>query len=295
MKRRTKFQINPKHILIAGVVICLSLIFLSYRFSDTFAPIRNAVGTVVTPMQRGINTVGTFISDKLDRFQNVNDLINDNKRLQEQVNILSYENKLLLQDKYELDELRELYKLDQKYLDYNKVAARIISKDTNNWYNVFTIDKGTRDGLAVDMNVMAGDGLVGIITECYYNYSIIRSIIDDKSNVYGMFLKTSDRCVVAGDLMLMDEGKIRVELISKEAEVFDGYEIVTSHESGKYLQGILIGYVSDIKMDSSNMTKSAYLTPVVDFERLEEVLIITELKEPLLEKDPNLLEEIVSE
>ena len=59
----------------------------------------------------------------------------------------------------------------------------------------------------------------------------------------------------------------------------DDYEIVTSHISDKYLQGILIGYIQDIKVDSSNMTKTAYLVPAVDFERLDEVLIVTELKE----------------
>ncbi|MBH1940869.1 rod shape-determining protein MreC [Mobilitalea sibirica] len=285
MRRRAKIHINPKHILIGSVILCISLIIVSFRFGEQFAPVKSAVGTVVSPMQKGINTVGSFISDKLDTLANINELLEENEKLKEQVHILSYENKLLLQDKYELDGLRKLYELDQKFLDYPKVAARVISKDTNNWYNVFTIDKGTRDGLKVNMNVLAGNGLAGIITEVYYNYSVVRSIIDDNSNVSGMFLKTSDTCIVRGDLKLMDEGKIRVELISKDAVIEDNYEVVTSHISPNFLQGILIGYVSDIKLDSSNMTKTAYLTPVVDFERLEEVLIITELKEPLL-KEP---------
>ena len=283
MRRRTKIHINPKHVLIVCIILCISLIIVSFRYKDKLTPVRAAVGTVITPMQRGINNVGTFISDKLDTFKSINDLLEENTKLTDQVNVLSYENKLLLLDKYELDGLRDLYKLDQKYLDYPKVAARVISKDTNNWYNIFTIDKGTRDGLAKDMNVLAGNGLAGIITEAHYNYSVVRSIIDDNSNVYGMFLKTSDTCVIKGDLQLMDEGKIRVEFISKDAEVFDGYEVVTSHKSPNFLQGILIGYVSNIELDASNMTKTAYLTPVVDFDSLEEVLIITELKEPLID------------
>ena len=295
MRRRTKIHINPKHLLIILIILCFGLIFISYRYGGFLSPVRNAASTVVTPMQRGINVVGSFISDKLDVFTSMKELLEENDELKDQVNLLSYENKLLLQDKYELDELRELYKLDQKYLDYPKVAARVISKDTNNWYSVFTIDKGTRDGLAVDMNVLAGNGLVGIIIEANYNNSKVRSIIDDKSNVSGMFLKTSDTCIVKGDLELMDQGKIRVELISKDAEIAGNYEVVTSHISDKYLQGILIGYVSDIRLDSSNMAKTAYLTPVVDFERLNEVLIITELKEPLLEKDPSVTAGLITE
>ena len=283
MRRRTKFNVNPKHVLIALVIFCIGLIFISFRFGDKLSPVKEAVGTVVTPMQVGINSIGTYISDKLDTFKSINELLEENDKLKEQVSILTYENKLLLQDKYELDGLRKLYELDQKYLDHPKVAARVISKDPNNWYHIFTIDKGSRDGLKKDMNVLAGNGLAGIITEVHYNYSVVRSIIDDNSSVSGMFLKTSDTCNVVGDLQLMDEGKIRVELINKDAQIKDGDEIVTSHISSKFLQGILIGYVSDIKLDASNMTKTAYVTPVVDFERLEEVLIITELKEPLID------------
>jgi len=283
MRRRTKFNINPKHVLIVCIILCISLIFFSFRFSNQLSPVKEAVGSVITPMQRGINTVGTAISDKFDNFKNINKLTKENKTLKDQVNVLSYDNKLLLQDKYELDELRELYKLDQQYIDYPKVAARVISKEPGNWYSIFTIDKGTRDGLAKDMNVIAGNGLVGIITEAHYNYSKVRAIIDDKSSIYSESFKTSDSCVIQGDLELMDENKIRVEMIRKDAKMEDGDEIVTSQESSKYLEGILIGYVSDIQLDSSKMSKTAYLTPVVDFERLEEVLIITELKEPLID------------
>lgn len=293
MRRRTKIRLNPKHGLLIGLIVCIFLIAISFRFGKYLYPVRNAVGSAITPMQKGINIIGTHISDGLDTLRSMKELTEENRRLKEQVNILSYENKLLLQNKYELDELRELYKLDQKYIDYPKVAARIIDKDTNNWYNIFTIDKGTRDGLAVDMNVIAGNGLVGIITECYYNHSKVRAIIDDKSAVWGMFLKTSDTCVVQGDLKLIEEGKIRVEFISKDAKIEDGYEVVTAHTSPKFLQGILIGHVSDIELDPGNMTKNAYLTPAVDFERLSEVLIITELKEPLITEPP--VEESINE
>ncbi len=283
MRRRTKININPKHVLIALVIFCIGLIIFSFRYGEKLSPVKNAVGIVVTPMQSGINSVGTFLANRLDSFKSINKLQEENEQLKEQVNVLSYQNKLLLQDKYELDGLRELYDLDQKYLDYPKVAARVISKDPNNWYNVFQIDKGSRDGIKVNMNVLAGSGLAGIIIEVHYNYSVVRSIIDDNSSVSGMFLKTSDTCMVKGDLQLMDDDKIRVEMIGKDAVIHDGDEIVTSHISPNFLQGILIGYVSDVTLDASTMTKSAYLTPVVDFERLEEVLIITELKEPLID------------
>ena len=281
MRRRTKIKLNPKYVLIVCVVFLIGLIVFSYRYSDKLSPVEGAVGTVITPMQRGVNTIGTYISSQLNNFKNVNKLIKENKKLKDQVDTLSYQNKVYLQDKYELDNLRKLYKLDQQYADYPKVGARVISKDSNNWYNTFKIDKGRKDGIKVNMNVIAGNGLVGIVIKVHYNYSLVRAIIDDNSKVGGMFSKTSDRCIVEGDLQLIDQGKIRVSHIVKDAKINEGDEVYTSQDSSKFLQGILIGYVSDIKMDSNNMSKTALLTPVADFQHLEEVLIITKLREPL--------------
>ena len=102
MRRRTKFNINPKYLLIVCIILCLGLIIFSFRFGEKLSPVKDAVGTVITPMQRGINTVGTFISDKMDGFKSVASLQKENASLKDQVNLLSYQNKLLLQDKYEL-------------------------------------------------------------------------------------------------------------------------------------------------------------------------------------------------
>lgn len=283
MKRKQKKKIvfNPKHIFIVCAVLCVGLMFCSYRFSDAFAPVKNAIGDFITPMQKGINTVGKMISDKLDMFKSIDDLLQENEELRSQLDEVKNENQMLIQEKYELNWYRELYELDQQYMDYPKVAARVISRDTNSYYNTFIIDKGREDGIAIDMNVMAGNGLVGIVTEVGKNWARVSSIVDDSSSVSGMFLQTSDTCIVNGDLELLDSGFIRVEMISLNAEIYDNYQIVTSHISDKYLPGILIGYVSNIEVDSSNMTQQAYLTPVVDFEHLEAVLIITKLRDQL--------------
>lgn len=132
------------------------------------------------------------------------------------------------------------------------------------------------------MNVMAGSGLVGIVTEVGPTWATVRSIIDDSSNVSGMVLSTSERCIVNGDLTLMNDGKIRFEQMeNNENEVAVGDQIVTSYISDKYLQGILIGYISEVNVDSNNLTRSGYITPVVDFKNLQEVLVITTTKEEL--------------
>lgn len=281
-KRTQKKSINifPKHIFFLLFFLTGAIVFVSYRFPETLRPVRDGIDSFISPMQRGINVVGRSVSDYITMIEDLKILQQENEQLKEKIEQLTLQSQIISQEKYELDALRELYELDQKYSDYKKVAASIIARESNGWYNIFTIDKGYEDGILEDMNVMAGNGLVGIVTSVRKNSSTVRSIIDDSSKVSGMFLKTSDTCIVSGDLSSMtSDGRIKVTMIPLNAAIDENDEVVTSHISDKFQQGILIGYVTDIQVDSSNMTKTAYLTPVVDFEHLDEVLIITELKE----------------
>ncbi|MCI7062138.1 MAG: rod shape-determining protein MreC [Lachnospiraceae bacterium] len=278
MRKRTKITLDPKYILMTIAIVCVALIIVSFRFQDKMTPIRTAVGSVITPMQRGINKVGLVVADGLDYATTVKKLVKENNSLKEQLDEMSAQNRLLQQDKYDLDDFRKLYDLDEKYSDYPKVAAHVISSD-GNWFNSFVIDKGSDNGLKVNMNVLAGDGLVGIVTEVNKSYARVRSIIDDESSVTGSFLKTSDMCFVNGNLKLINKGMVDITGIPADAKIKEGYEVVTSPVSDKYLPGILIGYARDIKTDSSNITKSAHLTPAADFSGLDMVLVITEVKD----------------
>ena len=201
-----------------------------------------------------------------------------------QIDDLTIENTILQQDRYELTNLRELYQLDSQYEGYEKIGARIIAKDTGNWFHSFVIDKGEEDGVAVDMNVIAGSGLVGRVVDTGPNWAKVTAIIADNSNVSGKVLATSDYLLVEGDLELYGSGFIRFEkLVDSADKVVVGDKIVTSNISDKYLPNILIGYINTLNVDANNITKSGQLTPAVDFEHLEEVLVILQLKQSIEE------------
>ena len=237
-------------------------------------------GYTVVPFQKGIESAGSWIFNRSEDIKKIKELTIENENLQTQIDELTIKNNELMQDKYELSELRQLFKLDEEYEEYDKVGARVIGKDTGNWFSTFIIDKGTNDGIDVDMNVMAGSGLVGIITEVGPNWATVKSIIDDDSNVSGMTQSTSDILIVEGSLELLDKGIIKFsQLEDPDNKIKIGDQIVTSHISSKYLPGISVGYITEINLDSNNLTKSGYLTPVVDFKHLTNVLVITELKQ----------------
>ncbi|MDD6333570.1 MAG: rod shape-determining protein MreC [Clostridia bacterium] len=279
MRKKISSFMTSKNILIALTVLCCFFIGTSF-FTDTLTrPLKRAVSMVVVPVQKGMNYIGLWVYDKYQTLQEMSVVLEENKNLQSQVDELTEENNQLKQDSYELTRLRELYKLDAQYSDYAKVGARVIGVTTDNWYSSLKIDKGTDDGLKTGMNVIAGGGLVGIISEAGTNYSIVKTITENNSNVSGMLIDTNETCIVQGDIELMDTGMIRVTHFGSNVIVRNGDKVVTSNISDKYLQGILIGYVKDVKLDSNNLTQSGYIVPAVDFNNLQEVLVITQLKE----------------
>ena len=271
MKKKNQTSHTNRYILLGLSLFCVLMMVLS-SFSEV----------TVIPLQQGINYIGGWLGDMKDNFSTMEQLRAENESLQEQVDALTTENNYLQEESYEYERLQELYELDQNYAEYEKTAAHVIGKDSGNWFNTFTIDKGSNDGIEVDMNVLAGSGLAGIVTEVGPTWAKVRSIIDDSTNVSGMVLSTSDTCIVSGDLSLMSSGQIAFDQMENNDNVVSvGDQIVTSYISDKYLQGILIGSISEINVDSNNLTRSGYITPAVDFKNIQEVLVITTTKAEL--------------
>ena len=278
MKKKNQTSSTNKYWLAGLSLFCILLMVLSVFSDKAEGPFKGIASVTVIPMQKGINQIGTWLGDICDNFDTLQQVRKENEKLQAKVDELITENNNLQEEKYELERLQALYKLDQNYTEYEKTGAHVIAKDSGNWFSTFTIK--------VDMNVLAGSGLVGIVIKTGPTWSTVRSIIDDSSNVSGMSLSTFDKCMVRGDLSLINDGKIRFEQMeNNENKVQVGDQIVTSHISPKYLQGILIGYISEITVDSNNLTRSGYITPVVDFKNLQEVLVITTTKADLTGKD----------
>lgn len=286
-KKGERFTIPGKYLLFILTVLCTAMMLITFSTDIFNKPLNTIVGYVVVPFQKGLSSVGSWLSARSDELVQIRALLEENEELKRQVAELTLENTQLQQGWRELNTLRDLYKLDGQYEEYDKIGARIIARDTGNWYHSFTIDKGEEDGLAVDMNVIAGGengGLVGRIVSVGPNWAKVTSIISDNSNVTGQMLATGDMLIVSGDLSMMQNGMIRFsQLLDSAGVVVTGDKIVTSDISDKYLPGILIGYIGEINLDSNKLTKSGSVTPAVDFEHLDEVLVILELKQTVSE------------
>ena len=278
LKKKFQFRIHlkSKHLLVIMTFFCGSAVVSTLASGVTSEPLAEAAGMIVVPFEKSINGIGSWIGEINQTFQDKQDLIDKNQELQDAVDTLTEQNNILIQNQSELSRLQELYNLDEEYSSYPKVAARIISKDPGNWYDTFMINRGSNDGIRVDNNVIAGKGLVGIVTEVGPNWATVRAIIDDSSNVSAMTVGTDDTCAVEGELELIDEGKLRFsQLYDKDDKVTVGERVVTSNISDKYVEGLFIGYVSEIELDTNNLTKTGTIVTPVDFQHLKDVFVIT--------------------
>lgn len=275
-KLNFRIRLKSKHLLVIMTLFCISAMIATFASGFSGIPFRDTAALVVVPFEKSISEMSSWMGKTATLMKEKKELIAEIEKLQEQIDNLTEQNNKLILDQEEFARLEQLYKLDNEYAELPKTAARIISKDPGNWYSTFMINKGTNDGIRVDNNVIAGKGLVGIVTEVGPTWAMVRSIIDDNSNVSAMTVSTNDNCVVEGDLELIDEGKLSFyQLYDIDNKVAIGERIVTSSISEKFLEGIFIGYVSEVEQDTNNLTKRGTIVTPIDFQHLRDVFVIT--------------------
>ena len=280
MRKKKQSKFPAKYVLLIMTILCAVIIGCSLKTSGS-GPVSAAAGAVLAPMQKGVNQLGSGLTNLREHLRTKKSLEKENEELRTQLADAQQNLNQVQLNQEELDNLKSLYYMDQNYADYDKIAANVIGKDAGNWFSVFLIDRGSNDGITVGMNVLADGGLAGIVIQVGPNYAKVRSIIDDNSNVSARNLSTSDLCVVSGSLKTMNESSLIDfdDLRDKEDQAKVGDQIVTSNISDMFLEGIPIGYITDIKTDSNNLTKSGHIATIVDFEHLDDVFVILQTKD----------------
>ena len=280
MRKKKQSKFPAKYVLLIMTILCAVIIGCSLKASGS-GPVSAAAGAVLAPMQKGVNQLGSGLTNLREHLRTKKSLEKENEELRTQLADAQENLNQVQLNQEELDNLKSLYDMDQNYADYDKIAANVIGKDAGNWFSVFLLDRGSNDGITVGMNVLADGGLAGIVIQVGPNYAKVRSIIDDNSNVSARNLSTSDLCVVSGSLKTMNESSLIDfdDLRDKEDQAKVGDQIVTSNISDMFLEGIPIGYITDIKTDSNNLTKSGHIATIVDFEHLDDVFVILQTKD----------------
>lgn len=285
LKKHIFGHITSKAALIIVIVLCLSSLFYHYFSRDDAVSLVTIAGAVVIPFQSGVNEIGSFLyrseQDRLSLDEakaEIESLKAENAKLKrslDSVNALKLEN----------DELRGLLDAKDRLTDYEMQEAKIIGNDGVNCFERFTIDKGTADGIRVNMNVINADGLIGYVSYVGLNYAVVTSIIEDGVNVSAMTKNGHENCIVTGALSKTGHSRLNLQNALSDIDFGEDGTLVTSYISDRFLPELLIGFVEKTDLNSGSLTQSGDVRTAVDFTRLNEVLVVTTMKEELKEAE----------
>ena len=258
--------------LLAGTVICAFLIF--FTIGDRgFGAFGNVFGVVIVPVQNTMSGIGNWFTDTRAYFSDINYLVSENQRLNsimEELLLDLSRLELLEMHNYQLIQLLDMA---QRYPRFETAAADIISRDNNNWNSRFVINRGYTQGVEQNMVVVAQGALVGTVTSSAHNFSQVTPIIDDISTVSAITTRSGAIGFVRGDIILGGQGRVRFEA-DPDADILEGDEILTSALGAIFPPSIQIGTIIEIT-DSTPQGIVATVEPVVNFDNLNAVLVIT--------------------
>lgn len=273
-KRNSRFRLF-RVILLAGVLLTLAFIFLvSTLGSQQFGSLHKLVLEAVGPLQKAVaissSTIGRFKSEYVDILQDSLRLREENKRLVQQLQ----ENEALLNKSREAmatnASLRKLLEFKNSLTNQSNVAATIIGKDPSAMFRSVIIDQGSNSGISKGDPVVNSDGIVGQVFAITPNYAKVLLAIAPSSAIDVLLQKSRVRGMLKGNGTLT----YRLEYILKTAEVEEGDHVITAGYGGIFPTGLPVGIVSKIIKKPRGMFHEIEVTPSVDYQKLEHLLVL---------------------
>ncbi|SHJ89890.1 rod shape-determining protein MreC [Geosporobacter subterraneus DSM 17957] len=267
------FKKGALMIVTAVTIILIIMMGMSIGGRVKISGPENIFGSMVTPVQRIIYNGGQLIENTIRPIFAFRSIDRDNKRLSEENEQLTKQLIELQLTQNELEELRNLSRALNYVSEENRfqhISASVTGKDTGNWFNIFTINVGTKEGVKKDSPVINGSGLIGRVYEVGDNWSKVITIIDNKSSVSFEILRQNEYIgVIRGSVKASLSGY----LIDPHAEVVVGDKLITSGLS-IYPKGILIGEIKEVSKKEDELLKTISVEPAVNFKKIDKVMVL---------------------
>lgn len=268
-ERRTKIVIN-------SIILAISLYGMSQRdyvfqktsiaervIIDLMAPVQ----TFVTGMQEGVSSYVEHYVANLNASKENNVLKSKISDLQNEV--FSYQEAVK-----ESDRLRELINYGEN-LERKKIVARVVAWDSADDYKVVRINKGLKHGIKLQSVVTSAEGLVGYVTRLTDHFADVITILDANNRVDGVVERLRSHGVVEG----YSRGRCIMKYVNRTEPIILNDIVLTAGLGNVYPKGLKIGYISRIERESYGITQHVEITPLVNFSKLEEVLVLVHEQE----------------
>ncbi len=275
------FRRNKEKIVVLFVVIGLIVIISSTKSGrKSLSRIENSLGNMLTPGMKGLSRVSNSFSNGFKDFKNVFSLREENEDLKKEIAVLREKNREYENIIGQTEYLKEQYQLE-KTTNYKLKPATVIAKEPGNFFDRFTIDKGSKDGVkkgdilvqavAVEQNHVI-EGLVGRVVDVGDNWSKVITIVDENSRISFKVLRSQDGGIVQGDV----NSKLTGFLFDDKADIVKGDKLYTSGLGGIFKKNLYIGDVEEVINDDEDMIKNIKITPAIDFKKIYNLYILSE-------------------
>ena len=263
------------------ILVCLLVLmagFLAYAGANgrwSAAP-QELLATVLVPFQRLGSLISGGIESLHERTVAIDEVLAENEALKEEVNRLRRDLVDYDDMKAENELFRSYYNIKDTYSDYELVSAFVIGRDPLEKYYSFTIDRGTRDGVAADDVVITPDGVVGRVTSVSYNYAEVLTLLDPAVSMGATVGRPRDIRLAEGESLLAQETRLKMSYLARESQIAVGDLVVTTGLGGIFPAGLVVGTVEDVLPETSGKSMYAVITPAADVRTVTSVFIITD-------------------
>lgn len=251
------------------------VVILALSITGNSGVVTGTLGSVLAPVQGAVSAVTSTLQKTFNSFSYNKELEQAYNEAMEELATVQVRTARYDEVVAENERLRSLMENYDKYSQYDPIFARVIGKDTGNWFNNFTIDKGSANGVVENMTVMSADGVVGRVVEVGLDYAKVMAIIDGSSGVAALIERNRDNGVVRG--MVDDttgDTLLQMNYLPDINDVRTGDTVLTSGLDGVFIKGLPIGTVTQISRQSSGLMQYVVITPFADFEHIEEVILL---------------------
>ena len=266
----------PKAALALLIIIAFTIV-IAYTASERsdITPVEKILRETLAPVQEGVTGAVSTVANYRDMIFLYSNIQQENEILRQRILELTRENDRMQEYRHENIRLREIIDFEERHREeWEMEPTHVIARDYSNWYNSVTIDKGSRQGIEKNMPVVNHQGLVGRIYNVTPNTSEVLLIVDTESAVGGLVQLTRVPGII--EAAVDGENKLQLVHVPHDEPLPRNSVVVTSGLGGIFPKGIRIGYISEVKLAPGGLVQNATITPFVNFESLEELLIIKE-------------------
>lgn len=265
-ERRTKIVIN-------SIILVISLLGMSQRdpFFQKTSIAERVIIDLMAPIQSFVTGIQGGVSSYIEHYVANLNASKENKFLKTKISTLQNEVFNYQELVKESERLRELLNYGEQF-ESQKIVARVVSWDSADDYKVIRINKGIKHGIKLHSVVTSSEGLVGYVYRLTTYFADVMTILDANNRVDGVVERLRSHGVVEG----YSRGRCIMKYVNRTEPIILNDIVLTAGLGNLYPKGMKIGYISRIERESYGITQHVEITPLVNFSKLEEVLVLVQ-------------------